>query len=74
MERYVGVLKKIVNLMSNINANLANRAISIEYIHTLPPQQLLYDLNTIPNREHPFPSPPLDLASQYRTVTAAVLA
>jgi len=49
--------------MSNINANLANRAISLEYIYTLPPQQPLYDLNTILDRDYPFPSPPNDSVS-----------
>ena len=74
MERYVGVLKNMVNLMSDIDTNLANRAISMECIHTLPPQPPLYDLSTIPNRDHPFPSPPLDTSSEYRIVTPAVLA
>ena len=36
MERYIGVLKGIVSLMSNIDTNLANKVLISEHLNYLP--------------------------------------
>ena len=36
IERYIGVLKGMVSLMSNINADLANKALISEHLNYLP--------------------------------------
>jgi hypothetical protein len=73
MERYIGTLKSMVNLMSNIDANLANRAIAMECLHYLPKQDTLYSPPLVPGYTEAFPFPPTDTRSSYTNCTPTVL-
>jgi hypothetical protein len=55
MERYIGELKGMVGLMSNMDANLANKVITAEHLNHLPPTDLLYTPSSLPKHDEPFP-------------------
>jgi hypothetical protein len=55
MKRYIGELKGIVELMLNIDANLANKVITAEHLNHLPPTDLLYTPSSLPKHDEPYP-------------------
>ena len=60
--------------MSNIDANLANKAITIEHLNYLPPQASSVDLPSLPERTSPFPFHPKDSRFHYtKSITPTVL-
>jgi hypothetical protein len=74
MERYIGTLKSMVNLMSNIDGNLANRAIKLEHLNHLPQRPPLYSPASIPPRTASFPFPSADKRMvQHEAPTPTVL-
>ena len=74
MERYIGTLKSMVNLMSNIDGNLANRAITLEHLNHLPQRPPLYSPASIPPRTASFPFPSTDKKMvQHEAPTPTVL-
>lgn len=55
MERYIGTLKKMVSLMSNIDKDLSNRATTMEYLNHLPNRDPIAHSETAnPHSEYPF--------------------
>ena len=86
MERYIGVLKGMVSLMSNIDADLANKVyfysfepfqrsneqqcIVMECLNHFPPHQALHTPNSHPDRYAIFPLPPNDPNLMLRVASA----
>lgn len=68
MERYIGVLKGMVSLMSNIDANLANKCITLEHLNHLPSTQPLLEPSKLPGPDDTFPQHPNDERLKYKTV------
>lgn len=58
----------MVSLMSNIDANLANKAITLEHLNHLPLQEPLVDLTSLPDRTMPFPYHPDDPRLQFKGI------
>ena len=58
MERYIGVLKGLVTLMSDMDGNLAQRALMKEQLNYLPQQESLYTTASTPKWDAPFPFAP----------------
>jgi hypothetical protein len=65
MERYIGVLKGMVSLMSDIDANLANKCITLEHLNHLPPTERLLEPQKLPGADEVFPQAPDD-SLQYK--------
>lgn len=67
MERYIGVLKGMVSLMSNIDMDLANRSIIMEHLnHIAGDHKPLHEPATKPPPFNAtYPRPPKDKRSQY---------
>jgi hypothetical protein len=60
MERYIGVLKSKVSLMSNIDMDLANRVLTMENLNHLPTRPPLHETTVFPDRKQRYPQPPVD--------------
>lgn len=59
MERYIGVLKGMVSLMSNIDADLANKALISEHLNHIPNSKIPAeeDEDNVSNEPTAFPHP-----------------
>ncbi len=66
MERYIGVLKSKVSLMSNIDMDLANKVLIMENLNYLPSQAPLHQTTTFPDRDQEFPQPPTDIRLMFK--------
>ena len=60
MERFIGVLKGMVSLMSNIDMNLANRVVTLEHLNHLIPENRLTLPTSLPAYNAKYPLPPMD--------------
>ena len=67
MERYIGVLKGLVTLMSNMDMDLANRSIMMEHLNHLAVdfEELHTPLSGPPSRTDTYPRAPGDRSLEY---------
>jgi hypothetical protein len=65
MERYIGLLKSKVSLMSDVDTEMANKATLMECLNHLPPAEYLGQVSKNPTYTDEFPHPPPDNRMAY---------
>ncbi|KAF8858543.1 hypothetical protein BDZ45DRAFT_743377 [Acephala macrosclerotiorum] len=66
IERYLGVIKQIISLMSNIDTNIVNKAIILEHLNHLPPRRPLYETRfPLPAWNDYYPQAPFNHRMEY---------
>ena len=65
MERYIGLIKEMVGLMSNIDIDIANKAVVLEHLNHLPPPRQLHVLRQPLGWNAKYPQPPEDVRMKY---------
>ena len=65
MERYIGLIKEMVGLMSNIDIDIANKAVVLEHLNHLPPPRQLHVLRQPLGWNAQYLQPPEDVRMKY---------